>query len=72
MDLELGERQLRLGLLRLSLIGTRIEFQKQITLTDLLVVLHVDRGDRPADLRTDADHVGPHLGILGPGIDLDV
>ncbi len=49
-------------------VRSRVDLEQQSTLLDESVVLHRQRGDRPVDLRSNADEVGEHLRVVGAGI----
>ena len=72
LDLETDEFELRLRAGHLGLVGARVEFEKQGSGFDLLVVHHMQAHNRSADLRGHADDIRADLGVLGAREDAEV
>ena len=54
-----------MGALQLDLEGPGVNDEEEVALAHLLVVHDRQFGDRPADVRGDADDVRAHLGVVG-------
>ena len=70
IDLEIGQREARLGALERRLVWPRIDHEEQRALGQVLVVANRQFDDRTAHVRRDADDVGAHVGVVGARVDV--
>jgi hypothetical protein len=68
VHLSLGQREFRLRFVHPDLEILRVDLDEQVSFLDLLIVVHGQLYDRPADARGDANHVRLHVGVVRAGI----
>ena len=61
-----GQRR-GIGLAHRQLEAGAVDLEQQVAALHHLVVAHLHRGDRAGDIGRDADHIGPHPPVPGPG-----
>ena len=70
LNLQIGQRQARLGQVEFGLIWTRIDHEQQVAGLDVLIVAQRKLDDRAAHLGRDPDDIGAHVSVVSARMEI--